>query len=127
MSDYFNTDRASGAEMRVVRRGDHPQMTLIEGITAGPLLGERVNILVVTLEPNAEAPAHAHDEEQMGYIVSGSIDWFDETRTERLGPGDTYHAPPGAIHGARAHAEGCTLIDVFSPPRAGLKEMLQKS
>ena len=127
MDDYFNTSKASGAEMRIVRGGEHPLINLTTGINANPLLGERVNILVVTLDPNAEAPAHAHDEEQMGYVITGSIEFFDETRTERLGPGDTYHAPPGAIHGARALADGCTLIDVFSPPRAGLKEMLEKA
>jgi quercetin dioxygenase-like cupin family protein len=127
MSDYFSTDKASGLSMRVVRNGEHPTVTLTTGIRGDALLGERLNILVVTLDPNAEAPAHAHDEEQMGFIVRGWLEFFDNGRTEKLGPGDTYHAPPGAIHGARAGDEGCVLIDVFSPPRAGLREALDGS
>src|SRR5437867_6029729 len=68
MSDYFSTDKASGAAMRVVRGGEHPTITLTAGIAGGALLGERLNILIVTLDPNATAPAHAHDEDQLRFI-----------------------------------------------------------
>jgi quercetin dioxygenase-like cupin family protein len=124
MSEYFSQEAATSNAMRIVFKGKHPQVTLTDGITAAPLMGERLNINIVTLAPGAVAPAHAHDEEQMGYVVSGSCDFFDDERSERLGPGDTYHAPPGATHGARAHDGGCLIIDVFSPPRAGLRELL---
>jgi quercetin dioxygenase-like cupin family protein len=127
MSDYFSKEEASSTQMRIVFKDDLPEVTLTTGITATPLIGERLNINVVTLAPGAVAPAHAHDEEQMGYVVRGSCDFFDDERTERLGPGDTYHAPPGATHGARAHDDGCVIIDVFSPPRAGLKELLDQA
>ena len=127
MSDYFSKEEASSMQMRIVFKDDLPEVTLTTGITATPLIGERLNINVVTLAPGAVAPAHAHDEEQMGYVVSGSCDFFDDERTERLGPGDTYHAPPGATHGATAHENGCLIIDVFSPPRAGLKELLDQA
>jgi quercetin dioxygenase-like cupin family protein len=126
MSDYFSeTPRVPG--LRLVRGEELPNVVLTTGITAAALLGERLNINVVTLGPGAVAPVHTHDEEQMGYVVSGSCDFFDDEHSERLGPGDTYHAPPGATHGARAHDEGCLIIDVFSPPRAGLKELLEKA
>ena len=127
MGEYFRKDAATDIAMRLVRKGEHPRLTLTDGVFAEVLMGERLNINVVTIEPGAVAPAHAHDEEQMGYIVSGSCDFFDDERTERLGPGDTYHAPPGATHGARAHEQGCVIVDVFSPPRAGLKEMIEKN
>src|SRR6266508_6044419 len=124
MGEYFSKEAATSTAMRIILKGTHPQVTLTDGITAEPLMGERLNINIVTLAPGAVAPAHTHDEEQMGYVVSGSCDFFDDEHSERLGPGDTYHAPPGATHGARAHDEGCLIIDVFSPPRAGLKELL---
>jgi quercetin dioxygenase-like cupin family protein len=124
MSDYFSEGPAGTETMRVVPAGRLPEVTLTAGIRAAVLLGERVNINVVTLEANAEAKAHTHDEEQMGYVVSGSCDFFDGSRSMRMQPGDAYHAPPGAPHGARAHERGCVIIDVFSPPRAGLREMI---
>ncbi len=127
MGEYFSKEAATSTAMRIIFKGKHPQVTLTDGITAEPLMGERLNINIVTLAPGAVAPAHAHDEEQMGYVVSGSCDFFDDEQSERLGPGDTYHAPPGATHGARAHDEGCLIIDVFSPPRAGLKELLGRA
>lgn len=126
MSDYFGTSTPSGATMRTMRAGELPKATLTAGITATVVLGERLNINVVTLDPHAVAPVHAHDEEQMGYVVSGSCDFTDGSRSVRLEPGDTYHAPPGAPHGARAHENGCLIVDVFSPPRAGLQELLAK-
>jgi quercetin dioxygenase-like cupin family protein len=127
MGDYFSKEAATSTAMRIILKGKHPHVTLTDGITAEPLMGDRLNINIVTIAPGAVAPAHAHDEEQMGYVVSGSCDFFDDENSTRLGPGDTYHAPPGATHGARAHEDGCLIIDVFSPPRAGLKELLDKS
>lgn len=123
MSDYFS-EKPLVQGLRVVRGEDLPIVVLTTGITAAALLGERLNINVVTLEPGAVAPVHTHDEEQMGYVVSGSCDFSDGSQEVRLGAGDTYHAPPGASHGARAHEAGCVIIDVFSPPRAGLRELL---
>jgi quercetin dioxygenase-like cupin family protein len=127
MSGYFNERTRSDAAMYVIPSGELPAVELTTGITAEVLLGERMNVNVVTLAPGAVAPEHTHDEEQMGYIVTGSCDFFDGSQSHRLEPGDTYHAPPGAPHGARAHEDGCVIIDAFSPPRAGLDELLAKA
>lgn len=124
MAEYFSNDAAATAPMRVVPAGGLPVATLSPGITAAVLLGDALNINLVTLDPDAEAPLHNHPEEQMGYVVAGSCEFFDGSQSVRLGPGDTYHAPSGAPHGARAQAEGCLIVDVFSPPRSGLRELL---
>ena len=60
----------------------------------------------------------------MGIVVSGSGDFDLDGEIRRVVPGDTYHAPPGVPHGLRAGAEGCVVIDVFSPPRAALVELI---
>lgn len=121
---YFDS-RAPGDELFRVERGtDLPIVTLTDGITAAPLLGDRLNINIVVLAPGAVAPVHVHDEEQMGYIVRGTAEFDDGKRTWTLGPGDVYHAPPNAAHGARAAGEEVVIIDVFSPPRAAIRELL---
>jgi len=124
MARYFNSEAQGRSSTRVVRPAELPTVELTTGITAAVLLGDRLNINVVTLEPGAVAPVHVHDEEQMGYVVAGSCDFSDGSRSWRLEPGDTYHAPSGAAHGAIAHGDGCLIIDVFCPPRAGIAELL---
>lgn len=121
---YFSTGARSGDSSRVARREDVPDLPLVDGIRARPLLGARLNIQEVVLEPGAVAPAHTHDEEQIGYVVSGSIEFTDGETTWSLVPGDFYHAPPGTPHGATAGDEGCVVVDAFSPPREQIRTML---
>jgi len=115
-----------GETTRVEARDDLPAFPLFEGIAIRPVLGASLNIQEVSLEPGAVAPVHTHDEEQLGYVVHGRCHFTDGETHWELGPGDCYHAPPGAPHGATALAEGCVLIDAFSPPRAQVVEMMSE-
>ena len=124
---YFETAGGGEAPFRVEHGRNLPVVTLTEGITAAPLVGERLNINVVVLAPGAVAPVHVHDEEQMGYVVRGSVSFEDGEHTWLLGPGDVYHAPPRTPHGARALDAEVVIVDVFSPPRAGIRELLEKA
>jgi quercetin dioxygenase-like cupin family protein len=122
---YFSSDFTGTGELQIVRAGELKELTVAEGVHLHPLLGERLNINVVVLDAGAVAEVHTHPEEQMGYVVSGECEFSDGATTWRLVPGDTYRAAPGVPHGARAFEERCVIIDVFSPPRAGLREMLE--
>lgn len=110
--------------VRITRHEDLPSLPLVPGISVLPVIGKRLNIQEVVLEPGAIAPVHTHDEEQLGYVVSGGCDFTDGEAIWRLAPGDCYHAPPGQPHGATALGEGCVIIDVFAPPRAQVVQML---
>jgi quercetin dioxygenase-like cupin family protein len=121
---YFSSDGGSGS-VRVVTAGGLRGFEILAGITIFPLVGHRMNINVVELAPGAIAAVHSHDEEQLGYVVRGSCDFTDGTSTWTLRPGDTYHAAPNVPHGATAHAGGCTIIDAFTPVRAGVRELLE--
>jgi len=111
-------------KVRVEERGDIPSLPLVDGIHVKPVMGELLNIQEVVLEPGAIAPVHTHDEEQLGYVVSGTCEFTDGETHWELGPGDCYHAPAGTPHGARGLSEGCVLIDAFAPPRAQIVQML---
>src|SRR6202171_4371166 len=89
-----------------------------EGITARAVEGERITMAVVDLEPNAMLPEHHHENEQLGFVISGFITMRIGGEKRELHAGDTYaipsHGPPDAGGGP----EGCTVTDVFAPVRA---------
>jgi quercetin dioxygenase-like cupin family protein len=115
---------AAGAAPRVELAEALPTLPLVDGIVVRPIMGDRLNIQEVVLIPGAVAPVHTHAEEQLGYVVSGTCEFTDGQTHWQLGPGDCYHAPSGAPHGARALAEGCVIVDAFAPPREQVVRML---
>jgi len=87
------------------------------GLLARAFHGERITLAVVDLAPGAEAAQHQHENEQLGLVLRGTIDFTvgDERRT--LGPGETYTIPSGVPHRAVGGPDGCTVVDVFAPVR----------
>src|SRR5512146_871934 len=60
---------------------------------------------------------HNHPHEQVGYVVSGELDFnLEGNEPVRLGPGGSYYVPPNAWHNVVTHAP-TVLIDAFSPAR----------
>ena len=59
---------------------------------------------------------HSHPHEQVGYVVSGSVDLTLDGKTQTLRSGDSYYVPSGLVHGVKA-LEETVLIDVFTPQR----------
>jgi quercetin dioxygenase-like cupin family protein len=97
------------------------------GIVVRPVLGKRLNISFIYFEPRAVAPVHQHREEQIGTILEGSSSSSLPATSVPSEKGDVYVIPPDVPHGAVTNEEACISLDVFSPPREGLRELLEKS
>ena len=121
---YFDQKSPGRSQMSVGRRDELTHLILVDGVHGRPVVGSKLLVQEVVLDPGAVAPVHTHDEEQIGYVVSGSCEFTDGETTWRLGPGDWYHAPPGAPHGATGLDDGCVIVDTFSPPREQVLRML---
>jgi quercetin dioxygenase-like cupin family protein len=80
--------------------------------------GERMTLAVVDLEPNSTVPEHKHDNEQLGFVISGSITMRVDSEKRELHAGDTYTIPSNVPHEATAGGDGATVVDVFAPLRA---------
>jgi quercetin dioxygenase-like cupin family protein len=106
---------------------DAPSLPVEPGIVIRPVLGQRLNMNFVYFEPRTVAPVHQHREEQMGTILEGSLQFELAGETRTLRPGDVYVVPPDVPHGAVTGEEGCIVLDVFSPPREGLRELVERS
>jgi len=91
---------------------------LRDGITARAVQGDRMTMAVVDLEPNASLPEHHHENEQLGFVIKGSIEFRIGSEKRVLEAGDTYVIPSHVPHEASAGPHGATVADVFAPVRA---------
>jgi quercetin dioxygenase-like cupin family protein len=105
---------------------DLQPILLAEGLTARARNGERITMAVVDLEPNAKSPDHHHENEQLGFVIEGSIEFRVGSDKRVLHAGDSYVIPSHVPHQAVAGPEGATVVDVFAPVR-GDWEKLERS
>jgi quercetin dioxygenase-like cupin family protein len=96
---------------------------LREGITARAIKGDRMTLALVDLEPGAVLPEHHHENEQLGFIISGLLTFRIGTEKQELRAGDTYVIPSHVPHEAVAGPEGATVADVFAPSRADWEKL----
>jgi len=75
----------------------------------------------------AQAPLHQHPEEQIGTVLEGECEFELNGVKRTIRPGDVYVIPPHVPHSARAYDKPCVALDIFSPPRSGFREMLERT
>ncbi|HVA88292.1 MAG TPA: cupin domain-containing protein [Chloroflexota bacterium] len=103
-----------------------PFVNLGKGIKFKPIFGRNLLFNYVFFEPRTEAPMHAHPEEQMGTVLEGEYEFEMNGEKRMIRPGDVYVVPPNVPHAARTFEQGCFAVDIFSPPRSGFREMLDR-
>lgn len=89
-----------------------------DGVAARVVEGERITLAVVELDPGAVVPEHAHEQEQLGIVLQGTVNFRVAGETRELGPGETWRILSNVPHEVVAGPDGATVIDVFSPVRA---------
>jgi quercetin dioxygenase-like cupin family protein len=103
-----------------------PFVHLAEGVRFKPIFGKNILFNYVFFEPHALAPMHQHPEEQIGTILEGEYEFEMNGVARMMRPGDVYVVPPNVPHSARTYDSRCLAIDIFSPPRTGFREMLDR-
>jgi len=91
---------------------------LAPGLTTRVFPGEHAMLSVVRLEPGARGTVHHHAEEQWGVMLAGSATRFQGDEAIEVRKGDFWRTPGNVPHTIEAGPEGCTVLDVFAPPRA---------
>jgi quercetin dioxygenase-like cupin family protein len=91
---------------------------LRDGVRARAVTGERMTLAVVDLEPNSTVPEHKHENEQLGFVISGTLTMRIGSEQRELHAGDTYSIPSNVPHEANAGDDGATVVDAFAPLRA---------
>ena len=93
------------------------------GVTARVVNGERMTLAAVDLEPGAVVAEHHHENEQLGFVIQGTLTFTIGGEKRELCAGDTYSIPSNVPHDAVAGPEGCTVVDVFAPIRSDWEKL----
>lgn len=78
---------------------------------------ELITMAIVELAPNSVVPAHQHVNEQLGFVISGSIRFTVDGETQERGPGETWRILANVPHEAAAGPNGAVVAEVYSPVR----------
>jgi len=83
------------------------------------ITGERTMLAHVYLKKGCVVPRHQHDNEQITYILEGSLKFWigeDEKEERVIRAGEVLYIPSNVWHKAEA-LEDTLDVDIFTPPR----------
>ena len=86
-------------------------------ITSRSGRGDHLSYARFDLRPNAEVPQHGHDNEEFGYVISGSLDLWVDGRHDHIATGESFLIARNTTHRAVAGPDGCDLLECYTPPR----------
>jgi quercetin dioxygenase-like cupin family protein len=89
---------------------------ITEMISQKIIAGEREMLAQIYLKRGALVPMHAHESEQMTYILQGALRCLVGGEEILVREGEVLHIPSGTPHQAEA-LEDTFELDVFSPVR----------
>ena len=97
---------------------DIPREELINQIERRLVTGDQAMLAQVFLKTGSVVPMHEHPNEQLTYILEGSLrmEFPGDIPDVVVHPGEVLVIPSGVPHGALA-LEDTLDLDVFSPPR----------
>lgn len=83
--------------------------------------GDKLMLSLVTMEPYAVLPTHSHPHEQMGILISGTMELAIAEEIMPLSGNTMFLVPGMTLHALKAGPEGAVLVEAFSPPREEYK------
>jgi quercetin dioxygenase-like cupin family protein len=98
--------------------GELPPQQIWDGILGRTVHGERVTLSLLELDPDTVVPEHAHENEQIGILLEGSMTFTVGDETKEIVPGGTWRILADVPHSVVVGSEGAILVEVWSPIRA---------
>ena len=105
------------ARIRIHRWDEIALEKVTEMISRKIVSGEREMLAQIYLKRGALVPMHAHESEQMTYILQGALRFLIEGEEITVREGEVLHIPSRMPHQAEA-LEDTLELDVFSPIRS---------
>lgn len=91
------------------------------GVEMQTIHGDRMTLVFFHLQTGGAIPEHHHPHEQLGTVLSGTLELTIDGRRRTLSKGDAYHVPSDVIHSGRCLEGPAEVIEVFSPVREDFK------
>lgn len=107
------------SKTQLYRWEDMPKERLSDSLSRRLVTADRMMLAHVYLDKGCVVPKHAHDNEQLTYILEGALHfWIGENGEEEVTvrAGEVLVIPSNVPHMAEA-LEDTLDVDVFSPPR----------
>jgi quercetin dioxygenase-like cupin family protein len=92
-----------------------------EGVLARSVHADRLTIGFVDIDPGVKVPLHQHENEQVGFVLRGSVTMVIDGQSRELRVGETYQIASQVPHSATAGPNGVSVVDVFAPVRQDWK------
>jgi quercetin dioxygenase-like cupin family protein len=96
-----------------------PRERVTDAIDRRLITGDGVMLAHVYLKKGAIVPKHSHHNEQITYILEGTLRFWigeDQQQVIDVGVGEVLHIPSNVPHRAEA-LEDTLDVDIFNPPR----------
>ena len=87
------------------------------GVVARSAVGDETTFSYIELEADVHVPEHAHVNEQVGVLVSGSLRFRIGDEERDLEPGATWCIRAHVPHQVWAGPGGAGIVEVFAPAR----------
>lgn len=101
----------------IYKKNDDGYKAMAQGISRKTLTyGEKTLMTEFHLSKGSVLPAHSHNQEQIGYLVSGKLTLNFDGEDHEFGPGDSWCIPGDVIHSGKI-LEDSVAVEVFAPVR----------
>ncbi|GAA1661576.1 cupin domain-containing protein [Fodinicola feengrottensis] len=89
-----------------------------DGVTARMVEGERMTLAIIEIAAGKHVPEHVHDNEQIGFVIEGTVTFTVGDQTRVLGPGGSWRILSNVPHHAEVGPEGAVVAEAYAPGRA---------
>jgi len=80
---------------------------------------QRMTLTLYRFDPGAAFPMHRHDQEQLAFVLRGSVEFQNTRARMTCRANELIFIPPNELHSATAGPEGAEVVSVVSPARRG--------
>lgn len=94
-----------------------PVKQIWDNVTARIVQSELITMAIVELAPGSAVPAHHHVNEQLGFVITGSVRFTVDGETRERGPGEAWRILANVPHEVTVGPEGAVVAEVYSPVR----------
>lgn len=88
-----------------------------EGVSGRAIDSERLTLALIELEAYAQVPEHSHDNEQLGFLLRGSLSFRIGEERRELELGAMWRIGADVPHDVVAGPQGALVVEAFAPAR----------